>query len=79
MSAYLSYQIEVALLLIAFYLCFKCFLSRERMHRVNRIIIILTSVLSFILPLCVITVHKVVSVQSAAEVTAVAAPDSVTS
>lgn len=79
MSAYLSYQIEVALLLIAFYLCFKCFLSRERMHRVNRIIIILTSVLSFILPMCVITVHKVVSVPSVAEVTAVAAPDSVTS
>ncbi len=55
MLTFIIYELKVAATLITFYLCFKCFLSQEKMHRVNRIVILATSVLSFILPLCVIT------------------------
>lgn len=65
MLTFIIYELKVAAALIAFYLCFKCFLSREKMHRVNRIVILATSVLSFILPLCVITVHKTVYIPEA--------------
>lgn len=65
MLTFIIYELKVAAALIVFYLCFKCFLSREKMHRVNRIVILATSVLSFILPLCVITVHKTVYIPEA--------------
>ena len=57
MLAFLIYELKVAAILAAFYLCFKCFLSREKMHRTNRIVLVLTSILSFILPLCIVTIH----------------------
>lgn len=60
MLTFILYQIKVAVILISFYLCFKCLLNREKMHKVNRIVIVSTSVLSFILPLCTITIHKTV-------------------
>lgn len=56
------YELKVAVILAAFYLCFKCFLSQEKLHRVNRIVLISTAILSFVLPLCVITIHKTVTV-----------------
>ena len=65
MLTFIIYELKVAVTLITFYLCFKCFLSQEKMHRVNRIVILATSVLSFILPLCVITVHKTVYIPEA--------------
>lgn len=65
MLTFIIYELNVAATLITFYLCFKCFLSQEKMHRVNRIVILATSVLSFILPLCVITVHKTVYIPEA--------------
>lgn len=57
MLTFLIYELKVAAILAAFYLCFKCFLSREKMHRTNRIVLVLTSILSFILPLCIVTIH----------------------
>jgi len=66
MLTFISYQLKVAVVLIAFYLCFKCFLSRERMHGVNRAVILLTAALSFVLPLCVITVHRTLIVPQTA-------------
>ena len=62
MFAFIIYELKVAVILAAFYLCFKCFLSQEKLHRVNRIVLISTAILSFVLPLCVITVHKTVTV-----------------
>lgn len=62
MHTFILYQQKVALILIAFYLCFKCFLSREKMHKVNRIVIVSTSILSFVLPLCAITIHKTANI-----------------
>ena len=62
MFAFIIYELKVAVILAAFYLCFKCFLSQEKLHRVNRIVLISTAILSFVLPLCVITIHKTVTV-----------------
>lgn len=42
-----------------FYLFFKVLLSRESYHRLNRIVLLATAALSFVLPLCVITVINV--------------------
>lgn len=60
MLAFIIYELKVAVVLAAFYLCFKLLLSRENLHRVNRAVLICTSVLSFVLPLCIITLHKTV-------------------
>lgn len=68
MLTFISYQLKVAVILISFYLCFKCLLSRGKMHKVNRIVIVATSALSFVLPLCAITIHRTVDI-----------PDTVTS
>ena len=62
MFAFIIYELKVAVILVVFYLCFKCFLSQEKLHRVNRIVLISTAILSFVLPLCVITIHKTVTV-----------------
>ena len=62
MFAFIIYELKVAVILAAFYLCFKCFLSQEKLHRVNRIVLISTAILSFALPLCVITIHKTMTV-----------------
>lgn len=60
MFAFIVYELKVAAILAAFYLCFKLLLSKEKLHRVNRMVLIASSVLSFILPLCIITVHKTI-------------------
>ncbi len=60
MFAFIVYELKVAVILAAFYLCFKLLLSKEKLHRVNRMVLIASSVLSFILPLCIITVHKTI-------------------
>lgn len=60
MFAFIVYELKVAVILATFYLCFKLLLSKEKLHRVNRMVLIASSVLSFILPLCIITVHKTI-------------------
>lgn len=45
-----------------FYIFYRLLLSRETLHRINRIALITTAVLSFALPLCVITIHKEVDI-----------------
>lgn len=46
------YSLKVAVVLIAFYLLYKLFMSRETFLRTNRIIILTSLTLSFILPFC---------------------------
>ena len=41
---------------------YRLLLSKDTFHRFNRVILLGTAALSFVLPLCVITVHKVVTV-----------------
>ena len=52
------YSLKVGACLAVFYLFFKLLLSRETFHRFNRIVVLGAMVLSFALPLCVITVYR---------------------
>ena len=65
MKAFFIYEGKVALLLVAFYLLFKVLLSRETFHRLNRIILLGTSLLAFVLPFCVITYTREISAAEA--------------
>ena len=61
MIDFLIYDAKVAVLIAVFYMFYRLLLSRETFHRVNRIVLLLTAVASFVLPLCVITLHETVS------------------
>ena len=63
MLGFLIYDAKVAVLIIVFYMFYRLMLSKETFHRVNRIVLLLTAVASFVLPLCVITMHKTVTVE----------------
>lgn len=65
MTAYIMYELKVAVILAAFYLCFKLLLSRENLHRLNRSVLVASAVLAFVLPFCIITLHKTVPVPEA--------------
>ena len=65
MKEFFIYEGKVALLLVAFYLLFKVLLSRETFHRLNRMILLGTSLLAFVLPFCVITYTREVSAAEA--------------
>ncbi len=60
MTEFLIYDAKVAVLIAAFYMFYRLLLARETFHRVNRMVLLLTAVASFVLPLCVITLHKTV-------------------
>ena len=71
MTEFLIYQGKTAVILAVFYMFYRLLLSKDTFHRFNRVILLGTAALSFVLPLCVITVHKVVTVpavQSAPQV-----------
>ena len=61
MQDFLIYDAKVAVLIVVFYMFYRLMLSRETFHRVNRVVLLLTAVASFVLPLCVITLHKTVT------------------
>lgn len=52
------YNFKAGVCLAAFYLFFKLLMSRETLHSFNRFLILGAISLSFILPLCVITVYR---------------------
>ena len=58
MYALMIYSLKVGACLAVFYLFFKLLLSRETFHRLNRVVVLAAMVLSFVLPLCVITVYR---------------------
>ena len=58
MQSFLAYEGKVAVALLVFYLFFRFLLKKETFHRFNRRVLVGTVVLSFLLPLCVITIHK---------------------
>ncbi len=62
MIDFLIYDAKVAVLIAVFYMFYRLLLARETFHRVNRIVLLLTAVASFVLPLCVITMHDTVVV-----------------
>ena len=55
---FLLYDVKVALALLVFYLFYRFLLKKETFHRFNRVVLVGTVVLSFLLPLCIITIHK---------------------
>ncbi len=63
MGDFLIYTAKVAAALVVFYLFFRLLLSRETFHRLNKIALICGLVISFALPLCVITVNITVDPQ----------------
>ena len=64
MQSFLIYDAKVAVLIAAFYMFYRLMLSKETFHRVNRVVLLLTAAASFVLPLCVITVHKTVMMEA---------------
>ena len=60
MIDFLIYDTKVAVLIVVFYMFYRLLLSKETFHRVNRVVLLSTALLSFALPLCVITTHQTV-------------------
>lgn len=58
MSAFLIYILKVALLTAVFALLYHLLLRRDTFHRMARIVLVSSLVISYILPFCVITIHK---------------------
>ena len=57
-AEFLTYSVRTALCIAVFYLFFKLLLSRETFHAFNRRLVLAATVVSFVLPLCVITVRR---------------------
>lgn len=58
MMEFLSYDLKVAVLIAAFYFCYRLLMERDTLHRLNRVVLLVTLVLSLVLPLCVVTFHE---------------------
>ena len=73
---YLIYDGKVAVALLVFYLFYRFLLKKETFHRFNRVVLVGTAVLSFLLPLCIITIHRPLADPPAAvQTAAVVIPD----
>ncbi len=57
MNAFIEYELKVAIALAVFTLFYKLLLQRDTFHRFNRIVLLVTSALAFVLPFCVIVKH----------------------
>ena len=64
MAEFLIYNLKVIVLMAVFYFCYRLLMERETMHLLNRIVLLASILLSFVLPLCVITLHETVEVES---------------
>ena len=62
MEALALYALKSSACLAVFYLFFKLLLSRDTLHRFNRLLLLHAMLLAFVLPLCVITVTREVVV-----------------
>lgn len=58
MMDFLIYEGKVAVVLLVFYLFYRFLLKKETFHRFNRVVLVGTAIISFLLPLCVITIHR---------------------
>lgn len=62
MSLFFIYELKVAVLTTMFYFFWRLLVANETWHRLNRIVLMLTAIASFVLPLCVITIHQTIEV-----------------
>ena len=58
MITFLTYQLKVAVIMAVFYIFYRLFLIKDSWHRLNRIVLLSTALLSFLLPVCIITITK---------------------
>ena len=58
MSEFLTYSLRTGACIAVFYLFYKLLLSRETFHAFNRALVLAATAVSFVLPLCVITVQR---------------------
>ena len=72
---FLIYEGKVAVALLVFYLFYRFLLKKETFHRFNRVVLVGTAVLSFLLPLCIITIHKPMEVAPVVQEPPVAATE----
>lgn len=61
----LQYELHVAVLIGVFCMFYRLLLSHDRQYGFNRAVLLLTSAASFVLPLCIITVHRTVTISPA--------------
>jgi len=54
----LIYEGKVAIVLVVFSLFYRLLLKKESFHRLNRMVLMGVVLVSFLLPMCVITIHK---------------------
>lgn len=59
---FIIYELKAAVLLAVFYMFYRLLLSRDTFHRFNRVTLLVISLLSLVLPLCVITVYRTVEI-----------------
>lgn len=69
MTLFLTYELKVAVLIAVFYVFWRLLVANETWHRLNRIVLLATAVVSFVLPFCVITIHQTVEVTTEAVTT----------
>ena len=62
---FLSYQFKVAVILLCFYVFYRLLMSKETFHRLNRFLLMGMLVGSFVLPFCVIKIHRMEPAQTA--------------
>lgn len=63
MTEFLTYDLKVAVLLAAFYFCYRLLMERDTTHRLNRAVLLMMLALSVVLPLCIITLHETVWIE----------------
>ena len=74
MSAFLVYILKVALLTAVFVLLYHLLLRRDTFHRTARIVLVSSLIISYVLPLCVITIQKPAPVTQRHEIAVVRTP-----
>ena len=58
MLSFIIYEGKAALALLVFYLFYRFLLKKETFHRFNRIVLVGTAIISFLLPFFIITIHR---------------------
>ena len=71
MNPFLVYILKVSLLTAVFVLLYHLLLRRDTFHRTARIVLVSSLIISYILPFCVITIHKPAPVVEEPEVVAI--------
>ena len=74
MNPFLVYILKVSLLTAVFVLLYHLLLRRDTFHRTARIVLVSSLIISYILPFCVITIHKPLPVVEEPEVSAIQTP-----